>query len=122
MFLVATNEMLFRTNLKKELTQLGDVCVEAETGEEALAQVNQSRPDIILLDLYLQEHGGIEVLRSLRAQGYFGKIIVLAGPSVQTMTSEASHLGAIQIVGRPLDVRQVLGAIRVASGDLNTEP
>ena len=122
MFLVATNEMSFRTNLKKELTQMGDVCVEVETGEEALAQVNQNHPDIILLDLYLREPGGMEVLRRLRAEGYFGKIILLAGPSVQTMTSEAFRLGALQIVGRPLDVHHVLGAIRVASGELDTEP
>ena len=108
--------------MKKVLAEKGEFCVQAETGGEALNQVNQTHPDVILLDLYLKEPGGLEILRRLRAQGYGGKVIVLAGPSIQTMVSEAFHLGALQIIGRPLDVTHVLGAIRVATGDLDMEP
>ena len=122
MLLVATNEKGFRTEMKKVLAEKGDFCVMAETGQEVLDQVNQIYPDVIILDLYLKEPSGLEVLRRLRAQGYVGKVIVLAGHSVQTMIPEAFRLGALQIVGRPLHVHHVLGAVRVASDELVAEP
>ena len=83
MLLVATQEERFRKDLKQFVTQQGGRCVEAESGEDALSQVVQFRPDVILLDLYLRKPCGLEVLRRLRADGYQGKVVVLGGHSVQ---------------------------------------
>ena len=116
MLLVATQEEPFRKDLKKVVTQEGGRCVVAENGEDALSQVDQFCPDIILLDLYLTKPCGLEVLRRLRADGYRGKVVVLAGHSVQTMTSEAFRFGASQILGRPLDIHHAMSALRVAEG------
>ena len=121
MLLVATHEEKFRKDLKEVITQRGDTCVEADTGEETLTQVDQSQPDMILLDLYLKKPNGLEVLRRLRARGYQGKVVVLAGASVQSMASEAFRLGAFQIVGRPLDIHHAMGALRVAEGELESD-
>lgn len=41
---------------------------EAHTGAEALDAVQALRPDLVLLDLYLPDISGLEVLRQLRAQ------------------------------------------------------
>jgi DNA-binding NarL/FixJ family response regulator len=42
------------------------VCGEAADGEQALTQVNQLKPDVILLDLSIPRLSGVEVARSLR--------------------------------------------------------
>ena len=122
MLLVATQEENFRKDLKEVVTQQGGICVEAENGEETLSQVDQFHPDIILLDLYLTKPCGLEVLRQLRADGYRGKVVVLGGPSVQTMTSQAFRFGASQIMGRPLDIHHAMSALRVAEGERNSNP
>ena len=121
MLLVATQEERFRKDLTRVVTEQGGQCVEAENGEDALTQVDQCRPDMILLDLYLTKPCGLEVLRRLRAEGYQGKVVVLGGHSVQTMTSEAFRFGASQIVGRPLDIHHAMSALRVAKGKENSD-
>ena len=111
MLLLATQEENFRKDLKEIVTQRGGLCVESENGEDTLSQVIQFQPDIILLDLYLTKPCGLEVLRRLRADGYRGKVVILGGHSVQTMTSEALRFGASQIVGRPLDIHHAMSAL-----------
>ena len=122
MLLLATQEEIFRKDLKEVVTQHGGRCVEAENGEDALSQVDQFHPDIILLDLYLTKPCGLEVLRRLRADGYRGKVVVLGGHSVQSMTSEAFRFGASQIMGRPLDIHHAMSALRIAEGEGKVNP
>ena len=53
------------------------------------------------------------MLRQLRTEGYKGKIVMLGGQSSQSLAPEATRLGAWQIVGRPFNAGQVLGAAGV---------
>ena len=73
-------------------------------------------PFLILLDLYLQNPSGIEVLSQLRAQGYEGKVILLAGMSVSTEIPKAFYLGVDQVIGSHLGLGQLESAIRSAIG------
>ena len=45
-----------------------EVVGEARTGSDALAAVREHRPDLVLLDIYLPDMSGLEVLRELRAE------------------------------------------------------
>ncbi len=77
------------------------------------------------MDIYDQEAPSVNIsdrLRQLREEGYSGKVVVLGGPSTQALTPEATHLGALQIVGRPFSANQVLGAVRVANETLDDDP
>lgn len=42
------------------------VCGIAHTGAEALAAIEHSRPDLVLLDIYLPDQSGLDVLQRLR--------------------------------------------------------
>ena len=41
----------------------------ARTGKEALAQIDQLKPDLVLLDVNMPDGSGIDVLRRLRKAG-----------------------------------------------------
>jgi len=64
----------------------------------------------------------MDMLRQLRAEGYAGKVVVLGGQSTQSLIQEVTRLGALQIVGRPFNASQILGAVRVANGTLDDDP
>ena len=53
------------------------VCAEGCTGEGALQQVNQHRPDVVVLDVNLPDIDGIEVTRRLKATNTNTAILIL---------------------------------------------
>jgi two-component system LytT family response regulator len=65
--LLADDEELARSRLRKLLAAYGDVAVvgEAGDGEEAIQQVAELRPDAVFLDIKMPGADGLEVVRSL---------------------------------------------------------
>jgi response regulator of citrate/malate metabolism len=78
------------------------VAGEAHTGSEALAAVERLRPDIVLLDVYLPDLGGLDVLERLRTGRYpdTDVIVVTAARDVETV-SRSLQLGARQYLIKP---------------------
>ena len=77
----------------------------AATGAQALAEVERLRPDLVLLDVYLPDMTGLEVLRSLRAAGSPVDVIVIsAARDVDTIRS-ALHGGVLNYLVKPFDRR-----------------
>ncbi|MGQ4445280.1 response regulator, partial [Streptomyces violaceoruber] len=50
----------------------------AGTGEQALAAVGELRPDLVLLDLYLPDVFGLDVIPRLRAAGHDCDVMVIS--------------------------------------------
>jgi ActR/RegA family two-component response regulator len=121
MLLIATIDPILRKNLHRTLSKQGDPFLILEEKEDIIDAVFRHFPSLVVLDLYLAHPSGLEILRQLREKGFSGKVVLLAGPSAQTLAPEASRMGAIQIIGRPFNANQVLGAVRVASGDLDQD-
>ncbi len=121
MLLIATIDPDLRKNLQENLTHKNEPFLLLEEGENIIDLVFRHTPSMVVLDIYLTRPSGLEILRELRAKGFSGKVVLLGGQSAQTLAPEASRLGAIQIVGRPFNANQVLGAVRVASGDLDQD-
>jgi DNA-binding response OmpR family regulator len=80
--LIVDDDADLRGALAEQL-QLGDefATFEAPTGEAGVAQAQERRPDIILLDLDLPDIDGREVCRRVRAGGISAPIIMLTAAS-----------------------------------------
>jgi response regulator of citrate/malate metabolism len=79
-----------------------EVVAEAHTGAEAIDEVKRLRPDLVLLDIYLPDLNGLEVLRSLRQPGAprVDVIAVTAAKDVDTLRS-AMHGGVVDYLVKP---------------------
>jgi ActR/RegA family two-component response regulator len=119
MLMIATIDPILRANLQQTLKEKGTPFLLLEEGENIIDSVLLHSPSLVVLDLFLTHPSGLEILRQLRDQGFSGKVVMLGGQSTQTLTTEASRLGAVQIIGRPFNANQVLGAMRVARGHLD---
>lgn len=64
--LLVEDSRYLRTASRRFLTEAGFSVVEASDGEEALRQVRESQPDLIILDMLLPKLGGENVLQALR--------------------------------------------------------
>ncbi|MDQ1664510.1 MAG: hypothetical protein QOH75_541 [Actinomycetota bacterium] len=75
---------------------------EAHTGAEALAAVDAHRPDLVLLDIYLPDMSGLDVLQRLRSRDdtTVDVIAVTAARDVETIR-EAMLGGVVQYLVKP---------------------
>lgn len=79
----------------------------ARTGADALASAAELRPDLILLDVYLPDMTGLEVLQRLRAEGNrVGVIMVTAARELDTVRG-ALDGGAADYLVKPFDFDQL---------------
>jgi response regulator of citrate/malate metabolism len=75
---------------------------EARTGEDALALVDRVKPDLVLLDIYLPDMSGLDVLRALREEGRpdLDFIAITAARDVQTLRSAITG-GVVHYLVKP---------------------
>jgi DNA-binding NarL/FixJ family response regulator len=68
----------FRQSVASYLNEQGfiDIVGEAVNGEDAIAQTEQLRPDLVLLDPDIQQHNGFETTREIKLRAP-GTIVVL---------------------------------------------
>ena len=67
--LVVEDDATFRQVLTRNLEARGHAVLGAETATEALRQLSDFRPDLMLLDIALPDRSGWDVLRELRERG-----------------------------------------------------
>src|SRR5688500_15400608 len=67
--LIVDDHPMMRQGLVQLIDNESDLAVsgEAETAEQAISMVNQSRPDLILADISLTGKSGLELLKDLQA-------------------------------------------------------
>lgn len=79
-----------------------EVAGTATSGTEALSLLEKLRPDLMLLDIYLPDINGVEVLRRLRAT-HDSPVDVIAITSAKDVESirGAMHLGVVHYIVKP---------------------
>jgi len=111
MIMVVTFQEDYRSRICTFLTEKGyEVCVPPHR-QDVAPLVKEKSPLVVVLDMYVAEPNGLEVLRELRAQDYKGKVVALAGMSVSSLMPQAFQLG----------VDQVIGGFQGSGGNLNLD-
>ena len=118
---IADDHMVLRESLTALLQSQPDFQVlgTAANGEEALHLVQQHKPQVLVLDLFMPESDGFEVLRTLERGGNRVASVVLTGSDSQNDYVQVVRLGARGLVLKADDPQKLFAAIRsVAEGDL----
>ncbi len=77
----------------------------ATTGAQALEEVQRLSPDLVLLDVYLPDMTGLEVLRRLRADGTTVDVVVISAARDVDSIRSALHGGVLHYLVKPFDRR-----------------
>jgi DNA-binding NtrC family response regulator len=78
-----------------------------EDAQKALDEIHLISPDLVLLDIFLGHHNGLDILESLRKQGYTMPVIMMTAFSDIKMAVRAMKLGAEDFIVKPLDLEQL---------------
>lgn len=118
---VAEDDRSFATFLHQYLSEQQDIEVvgTAKNGEEALAVINEKRPDVVLLDIIMPQLDGIGVLETLACEPNRPIVIVLTGLGQEAMTHRIMELGADYYVVKPLNIDTLAARIRLLAGPIS---
>ena len=111
--LIVDDEIAIRRFLRTSLKAQGYVVYEAHTGEEALAEVANKRPDLVILDIGLPGMDGIAVTRELR-QWSKVPILILSVLDQDKEKIAALDAGADDYLTKPFSLGELMARMRVA--------
>lgn len=118
---------VFRSGVRAELAGVDglDVVGDAGTVAEAIAQITQTRPDVVLLDVHMPGGGGVAVLRGVTdALGSEAPVfLALSVSDAATDVIATIRAGARGYVTKTIDGSELADAVRrVAEGDAVFSP
>jgi DNA-binding response OmpR family regulator len=111
--LIAEDEERLSAFLEKGLRAAGFATTVVADGPSAVALARDEDFDLLVLDLGLPRLDGLEVLRTLRAQGRRLPILVLSARDDTDVKVAGLELGADDYVTKPFRFEELLARIRV---------
>lgn len=118
--LIADDHPIFRDGLRRLLEAepglkvIGEAC----DGAEAVKMARELKPDILLLDLAMPRHPGLEALRDLSSGQQSVRVILLTAAAEKQQIVEALQLGARGVVLKDSATQLLLKSIyTVMSGE-----
>ena len=110
------------TNLIDEQPDL-TVCGEADSAERAVRGIEESAPDVAIVDLSLNEGSGLDVVKSIRNTHPNIAVIVLSMHDERIYAERALRAGARAYIMKRETTSNIIGAIHeVLSGKIHVSP
>jgi two-component system, OmpR family, KDP operon response regulator KdpE len=111
--LVVDDEPPIRRLLRTTLTAAGYRVAEAETASAGLHSLAVEKPDLVILDLGLPDHSGIELIAEIRKASRV-PIVVLSARHDERAKVAALDLGADDYVAKPFGMAELMARLRAA--------
>ncbi len=115
--LVVDDEPLICDLLTRFLSRHGFTVVTAGDGEEALEDLRNTRPDLLLLDIFLPKIDGLSVLKSIRDEDIeVGTIWAITGKAGDESVKRSLELGATEVFTKPLNLPHLDWLLQLEQG------
>ena len=106
-----------RVMIKDILTKNGyDVAGEAENGLKAVERYNETKPDLVMMDITMPEMDGIQALKKIKEADANATVIMCSAMGQQAMVIESIQSGAKDFIVKPFQADRVLEAVKKAIG------
>ena len=112
--LIVDDEEQIRSSVRGVLTDEGFRVLEADNGRSALATIAAEQPRLVLLDIWMPEIDGIELLTAIRKDGTQLPVIAISGGGSMPASlalSLSTSLGADAVLFKPFYSAELLDAV-----------
>ena len=111
--LICDDAAFMRMMIKDILTKNGyNVVAEAENGAKAVEKYNETKPDLVLMDITMPEMDGIQALKKIIAGDPKALVIMCSAMGQQAMVIESIQSGAKDFIVKPFQADRVLEAVK----------
>ncbi|MBO5302616.1 MAG: response regulator [Lachnospiraceae bacterium] len=115
--LICDDAAFMRMMIKDILTKNGyNIAGEAENGAKAVEKYNETKPDLVLMDITMPEMDGIQALKNIKAADPNACVIMCSAMGQQAMVIEAIQSGAKDFIVKPFQAERVLEAVKKVVG------
>ena len=118
--LVVDDEIGIRELLAEILYDEGYQVHLAESAEQARAYRNQHEPDLVLLDIWMPDTDGVELLKEWAEQDLLTMpVVMMSGHGTIETAVEATRIGAVDFLEKPIGLQKLLATVaRVISTEV----
>ncbi len=109
--LVVDDDPSIRALIRLYLEGAGYAVAEAADGRQAMKALASQPPDLVVLDIFMPEMDGLEVLQQLRNQCRSCKVMAISGGSAKIgmdLLGHATIFGADDVLEKPFDAKTLL--------------
>jgi len=111
--LIVDDDKSIRYSLKRMLEENFSVLT-AQNGDEALARVKESTPDLIIMDIKMPGRSGIEVLKEIKLIDPKSLVILMTAYGTTETAIEAMKYGAFDYILKPFPIPQMKELVQKA--------
>ena len=113
--LVVDDEIGIRELLSEILRDEGYHVTLAESAEQARIWRNKSRPDLVLLDIWMPDTDGVTLLKEWASNGLLTMpVVVMSGHGTIATAVEATRIGAFGYLEKPVPLQMLLNTVAQA--------
>ena len=112
--LVVDDEPQIRTSLRGILAEEGLRVLEAEDGRQALDVIQRENPELVILDIWMPEVDGLQVLQQLHGDQPAPAVIMISGHGNIETAVKATKLGAFDFIEKPFSLDGLLRVVNRA--------
>lgn len=113
--LVVDDEADIRTLVQEILVEEGYEVATAANGNAARSARAARKPDLVLLDIWMPDVDGITLLREWsQEEGGAGPVVMMSGHGTVDTAVEATRLGALDFIEKPLSLSKLLRTVEAA--------
>ena len=106
--LIIDDEVEFATTLCRRLQLRNIDAVDAHSGKEGLALLQELHPNVVILDLKMHDMSGLDVLEKIKASDTSIQVIMLTGHGSARAGIEVGEKGAFAYIIKPVDLHELL--------------
>ena len=112
--LVVDDELGIRDLLSEILNDEGHQIELAENAAQARAARQRSKPDLVLLDIWMPDTDGVTLLKEWSATGLLTMpVIMMSGHATIDTAVEATKIGAMAFLEKPITLQKLLKAVEL---------
>jgi UDP-3-O-[3-hydroxymyristoyl] N-acetylglucosamine deacetylase len=114
--LVVDDDVRVVRSVEAVLRDEGFDVVAVNGGRDAVTAIERWSPALVLLDVWMPDLDGIEVLERIRAKRKDLPVVVVSGHGTVELAVRATRLGAVDFIEKPFSIDGLLSSVRRALG------
>ena len=115
--LICDDAAFMRMMIKDILVKNGyNIAGEAENGLKAVEKYNETKPDLVLMDITMPEMDGIQALKKIKAADPNASVVMCSAMGQQAMVIESIQAGARDFIVKPFQAERVIEAVKKVIG------